>query len=450
MIQTESVADLLTRWKAEQDRLGVRPKSLAKRAARLQTALGALGGIPGSIERAQIVEHLNDLRAAGRSTKTIETLLSELAGFFRWAKAEGLTYVNPTIGIERRGKGSRGISRRRGVRALTPAEVARLIEAARTDETGPRRFLHTRSHLYTVAANTGLRLGQLTRSLRWQDVALDAPEPYLIADAEDSKNGGGWRIPLNAEAVTSLKVWRELCSVASDTDYVWGFRLQSDTFDADLKAGGIPKSASGRVAGFHSLRKAFCTALVAAGVAPGIAQKLMQHKDIGMTLRVYTELREEQLAEGVRRLPSMAGHQKNPAGSLDESAGIADSHRVTESNRSTSMSIAPTQIGVTKAGPGGSRGSVTSAVEVAGPAFGRQESGTPSQHQWAGPDLNRRCPAADAGNAGRTNTTANTLLALAARYRANADLLEQTARLLQQDALNVPNLIPSVALDVIG
>ena len=39
---------------------------------------------------------------------------------------------------------------------------------------------------------------------------------------------------------------------------------------------------------FHSLRHTFATTLAERGVHPATAQKLLGHKEIGMTLRIYT------------------------------------------------------------------------------------------------------------------------------------------------------------------
>ena len=59
----------------------------------------------------------------------------------------------------------------------------------------------------------------------------------------------------------------------------------------DLQAAGIPyRDEEGRVLDFHSLRHTFGTNLARAGVAPKVAQELMRHSDINLTMMTYTHV----------------------------------------------------------------------------------------------------------------------------------------------------------------
>jgi integrase len=309
---TEAIRDQLERWQADLLRVGgVSADSLKKRAGRIRTVFDAEGwGAAASPTREGIVGHITKLRSAGREVKTVETLLGQLGAFFDWCVEQGIRTDNPCFGIKR-AKKRRGsaLSKRKGMRSLSSAEAARLIAAARADEAGPEpRFSKPRSPIYVLAASTGGRAGQICRGLRWRDVDVDGPAPHLVYDADEAKNGASWRIPLTPEAAAELRAWRGRCEVAGPDDEVFPWEWQERWFDADLKAAGIPKKGGvcGRPAGLHSLRKTFCTNLVVSGVAPGVAQKLMQHKCIEMTMRVYAEVRDEQLAAGVSGLPSIA------------------------------------------------------------------------------------------------------------------------------------------------
>jgi integrase len=44
---------------------------------------------------------------------------------------------------------------------------------------------------------------------------------------------------------------------------------------------------------FHSLRHTFATTLAASGVHPSTAQKMLGHKDIRMTLAIYTHATDD-------------------------------------------------------------------------------------------------------------------------------------------------------------
>ncbi len=77
-------------------------------------------------------------------------------------------------------------------------------------------------------------------------------------------------------------------------------------FDLDLSAAGIPKrDAHGRTVDVHCLRHTFATLLARNGVSPGVAQKLMRHSDIRLTMNTYTHLDLADTADAVASLPAM-------------------------------------------------------------------------------------------------------------------------------------------------
>ncbi|MBI5298940.1 MAG: tyrosine-type recombinase/integrase [Deltaproteobacteria bacterium] len=55
----------------------------------------------------------------------------------------------------------------------------------------------------------------------------------------------------------------------------------------------------------HGLRKTFCSQLGRSGVHPKVAQRLMGHSDIRLTMDVYTEIGDEDLRNAVNALPSI-------------------------------------------------------------------------------------------------------------------------------------------------
>ncbi len=74
----------------------------------------------------------------------------------------------------------------------------------------------------------------------------------------------------------------------------------------DLEAAGIPyRDDEGRVLDFHSLRHTFGTNLARAGVAPKVAQELMRHSDINLTMGTYTHVGLYDLNAAVESLPAL-------------------------------------------------------------------------------------------------------------------------------------------------
>jgi len=62
----------------------------------------------------------------------------------------------------------------------------------------------------------------------------------------------------------------------------------------------------------HSLRHTFATLLSKAGVVPRMAQELMRHSDIRLTMNVYTHLQLVDTAGAVETLPTI-GIQRQAA-----------------------------------------------------------------------------------------------------------------------------------------
>ena len=60
----------------------------------------------------------------------------------------------------------------------------------------------------------------------------------------------------------------------------------------------------------HGLRKTFCSLLARAKVHPRVAQQLMGHSKMDLTMRVYTEIDDGQLIEAVQSIPSMIGEKQ--------------------------------------------------------------------------------------------------------------------------------------------
>ena len=91
---------------------------------------------------------------------------------------------------------------------------------------------------------------------------------------------------------------------------------------ADLKAAGIPYvDESGRYADFHSLRHTNGSWLAANNVHPKVAQSILRHSDINLTMSRYTHTLTGQEARAVAGLPDLSlpssQHQANVATGTD-------------------------------------------------------------------------------------------------------------------------------------
>jgi len=97
----------------------------------------------------------------------------------------------------------------------------------------------------------------------------------------------------------------------------------------DLHDAKIPYvDDSGRYANFHSLRHTTGSLLVACGAHPKIAQSLMRHSDINLTMKRYSHVFKGQESEAVEALPDLSqssiNTQKSLATGTDGSAGVVE------------------------------------------------------------------------------------------------------------------------------
>ena len=154
--------------------------------------------------------------------------------------------------------------------------------------------------LVVVALSTGARKGELY-DLHWGDVDLE--RAFLTVQGATAKSGATRHLPLNSEALATLKGWRKQNGGPGPGSLVFpgrdGERLDNNrrSWAGVLAAAGITDFR------WHDLRHTFASKLVMAGVDLNTVRELLGHGDIAMTLR-YAHLAPEHGAAAVERLVS--------------------------------------------------------------------------------------------------------------------------------------------------
>ncbi|MFM9962946.1 MAG: tyrosine-type recombinase/integrase, partial [Planctomycetaceae bacterium] len=212
-------------------------------------------------------------------------------------------------------------------------ELPAVVELARERLKDNPTFLARQERLgieralaYKVAVTTGLRRGELA-SLTVGQLDLDTDFPHVRLKAADEKNRKGNSIPLRRDMADELREWVSgLRNDGAGSANVLAFRrdavaveLPASTrllnipkafckiLDRDLKAAGIPKSDDrGRTIDVHALRHTFGTMLSMAGVAPRVAQAVMRHSSIDLTMNVYSDPRLLDVQGAVESLPQIS------------------------------------------------------------------------------------------------------------------------------------------------
>jgi len=244
---------------------------------------------------------------AGRSAATVLRDLFTLSSVLRQAVNAGELTENPVRRVAKP-----RVDRRGKVRFLDQAEESRLRDAlaARDLEMQNRRavannrrqtrhertlspLIHFGDHLtpaILLSMNTGLRRGEVLK-LRWGSV--DFNRQLLTVEGRNAKNHQTRHVPLNEEALSVLRRWREQSDTGIDVFGVaTGFRTAWEK---------VLKRACIRHFRWHDLRHHFASRLVQQGTPLNTVRDLLGHSSVGMSLR-YAHLAPDQRREAVAKL----------------------------------------------------------------------------------------------------------------------------------------------------
>ena len=216
------------------------------------------------------------------SRRSIQKQLTLLGGVLRRAKRRGWIAVNPVDDAERV-----SVKRSGEFNVLTPVQVAAVTRAAESAQDGA---------LYTVAAFTGLRLGELI-ALRWADVdfakrLVHVRASYTLRQQGPPKSGHVRSVPLIDQAMEPLDRLsrREYFTAPDDLVFTGvagghldGSALRKRFYTALERAGLGAMRAKAEPITFHDLRHTFGTLAVQAFPLSDV-RAYMGHADIQTTM----------------------------------------------------------------------------------------------------------------------------------------------------------------------
>ena len=176
--------------------------------------------------------------------------------------------------------------------------------------TGPQRAM-----LYHLAIETGLRRKELasltTSSFDWKACSVTVQAAYSKRRRLDV-------LPLRQK--TAMKLQEHLSGKLPSTQAFDLPQKTSNMLKADLADAGIDYvNDAGQYADFHSLRHTTGSWLAANNVHPKVAQSIMRHSDINLTMSRYTHTLTGQEAEAIESLPdlSSSGQEQQRATGTD-------------------------------------------------------------------------------------------------------------------------------------
>jgi integrase len=285
------------------------------------------------IQPEPVQAYLRGLREAenGIGHRTYNHYLQSIDGFLNWCVTTQRLLRNPLLGTERL---NCEVDVRRQRRALTAAEVAKLIQAARKSTDKVQRYTgEQRARIYELAYMTGLRRGELG-SLTPRSFDLAAKTPTLTVEAAFSKHRKKDTLPLHPELAAKVREW---IAGLGPKDNLFPRLERRKTWvmvQHDLENAGIPYETADGVADFHAAgRHSHITELFRSGASLPEAKELARHSDIKTTMR-YTHIGLDDQAKAVAKLPAP---KFNPPTELTPAAlhgrcnpSVSESHKLSQ------------------------------------------------------------------------------------------------------------------------
>jgi len=232
------------------------------------------------------------------STQTKGYYLKACRQFTRWMVTDRRAAEDPLRHL----KAQTVIEHTHKRRSLEPDDIRRLLESTRA---AGRRFGmdgYQRALLYRLAVETGLRANEL-RSLKVS--SFDLVRCTVTVEAAYSKHRREDTLPLRKDTAAELRQY-----LANKLPTAQVFNIPDKAakmFRADLAEAGIPYvDEAGRYADFHSLRHTTGSLLAASGAHPKVAQAIMRHSTIDLTMSRYTHIFRGQESEAVESLPDLS------------------------------------------------------------------------------------------------------------------------------------------------
>jgi integrase len=231
--------------------------------------------------------------------RTYNHYVQAIHSFGNWLVTSRRLPSNPVIGLERLNP---DVDVRHPRRALTPEEVAKLVESARTSDEEIQCYSgEARARVYITSYMTGLRRKELA-SLTPRSFDLEGEPPTVTVQATVSKHRKKDVLPLHPDLVVMVKEW--IAGLDADEPLFPGldFRRTWLMVKKDLERVGIPYETAEGIADFHAAgRHSHVTELLRSGASLPEARELARHADVRTTMK-YTHIGMEDRARALSNL----------------------------------------------------------------------------------------------------------------------------------------------------
>jgi len=324
----ETVEAWLKTWLNTYIAPSVRPKTWEGYESIIRVHLvPALGQIDlRALQTSQVQRLLNDKRAGGLSSRTVELIHTTLKSALKQAQVEGLVTRNVVDHVRKPKKEEKEI------RVLTVAEMDQLLTVAMTDRLGP---------LVITMLGTGLRLGEIL-ALEWSNVDLQdglITVQHAVVHTktptttnrqrliQSPKTDSGKRtVPLPADVVSTLRQWRitqaeeklKLGIMYTDSGRVFTSSVGTPLQQRNVarKMSQLAAKATIKHVNPHALRHTYATRLLEVNIHPKVVQELLGHSDITLTLNTYSHVMPEIKQAAAKALDAVLKLDRKPPKAL--------------------------------------------------------------------------------------------------------------------------------------
>ncbi len=287
--------------------------------------------------------HEKENKKKGMSVQTSNHYVRAIKQFTRWLHRHKRLRNDPLIHLEMLNV---QVDRRHDRRALSDAEVSRILDATKAGGEVLGFPAIDRFMLYVVALSTGLRASELA-SLRPESLCLLDDPATVTVKAGYSKRRRMDVLPLPSEILESLRDWLKAKGAG---ELLWPgdwakHRYAGKILQVDLLAANVEYvDANGLFADFHALRHTYITNLGRHGVPLVTAQKLARHSTPVLTAARYTHIDLQDQHKEVQKLPSLQLGRKlgrpndsecqksSPIGKTDGGESDAETRKNTKEN----------------------------------------------------------------------------------------------------------------------
>lgn len=260
------------------------------------------------VRREDVERLLADLPVSNRYKNII---LSTLRLIFLKAVDWHYLSVSPVAGI------SWWREERRGSRALKQQELAKVLDLATPWE----------KSVIKVMVFSGMRPGELSQ-LKFEDIDWENRILRIVSDRiRKTKSRKSRMVPMSSELEAELKLlWQNLPNMRYVPDengrpdylprregqkvYVFCHHDGRPVRSFRKSLGTAFRKAGVEGVTPHGLRKTFASMLARNGVHPKVAQKLLGHADVHLTMEIYTEVEDDQVRAAVQNLPTLRDLKK--------------------------------------------------------------------------------------------------------------------------------------------